>query len=715
MKRVFTFFVMFLIAEVFSLQAKEGVIRIVVLGSSTAAGTGPQNPANAWVNQYTQYVKSVNSASDVINLAVGGYTTYHVMPSDFTPPTDRPSPNTERNITKALSYSPDVIIINLPTNDANANYTVTEQLNNYKVILAKATEKNVPVFITTTQPRNFSADQRQNLIAMRDSTIKKWGTKAIDFWTEIANADGTINTKYDMGDGVHLNDAAHTVLKDRVVKSSVLTHSRSDNDKDTINIDFGTTISTGNWNNLKKAPQDTILNLINTQKQNTGIAVWIHDAFTGVNTTGTTTPDASVQMPESATSDSFFGSEGAHNGITEPTGGITLSGLNRNSKYSFTFFASRVGVTDNRETKYKVSGKTDQTATLNPSNNTANTVTISDVFPAANGTIIITVSPGPNNNNSLKYYFLGAIRMTSEKQPVVYDRDGTIHVDFGNKLSTGNWNNLTIPTGGEVISDLVNTEGNSTGFSLWVHDAFTGINNVGTTSPDASLDMSVNATSDSFFGSEGAHSGITEPTGGITLGGLNADTKFTFSFFASRDQVTDNREAKYKVTGLTEEIVYLDASNNKKNIAKVPDIRPAQNGTIKIEVAPGPNNNNSLKYYYLGAMRIEYSTVPTSAKTELTMPASEMPVSVFPNPTADKVTFSCILPEAGDLQIQVYNIRGQLEQVISRAHCSAGQCTIKWDGITSQGAKLDAGVHFCRISLNGAGKTYSNTQKLLVK
>lgn len=715
MKKIFTLFIMFLIAGGLNLQAKDGVIKIVVLGSSTAAGTGPQNPANAWVNQYSQYVKSVNSSSDVINLAVGGYTTYHVMPSDYTPPTDRPSPNTEHNITKALSYSPDVIIINLPTNDANGNYTVTEQLNNYKVILAKAAEKNVPVYITTTQPRNFSADQRQNLIAMRDSTIKKMGTKAIDFWTDIANADGTINTTYDMGDGVHLNDAAHTVLKDRVVKSSVLTYSRSDNDKDTINIDFGTTISTGNWNNLNTATQDTILNLINTQSQNTGISVWIHDAFTGVNTAGTTTPDASLKMPASATSDSFFGSEGAHNGVIEATGGITLSGLNRNSKYSFTFFASRAGVTDNRETQYKVSGKTDQTTTLNPANNTANTATITDVFPAANGTIIITVSPGPNNNNSLKYYFLGAIRMTSEKQEVVYDTDGTINVDFGDKLSTGNWNNLTIATGGETLSDLVNTEGNSTGFSLWVHDAFTGVNTAGTTAPDASLDMSANATSDSFFGSEGAHSGVIEATGGITLGGLNANTKFAFSFFASRDQVTDNRETKYKVTGLTEETVYLDASNNKANMVKVLYMRPAENGTIKIDVAPGPNNNNSLKYYYLGAMRVDYATVPTSAKIELTMPASEMPVSVFPNPTADKVTFSCTLPEAGDLQIHVYNISGQVEQVISRANHSAGQCTIQWDGTTSQGAKLKAGVHFCRICLNGTAKTYSSTQKLLVK
>jgi lysophospholipase L1-like esterase len=233
-----------------NLQAKDEVIKIVVLGSSTAAGSGPANSANAWVNQYRQYIKAINASSEVINLAVGGYTTYHVLPSDFTPPTDRPSPDTDHNITKALSLNPDVIIINLPSNDAASNYTVVEELNNYKLILEKAAVRNVPVFITTTQPRNFSFEQRQNLIAVCDSTIKRQGTKSIDFWTGIATAGGTINPIYDSGDGVHLNDAAHTVLKNRVVSSNILTYSRSDNEKDTINIDFGSTLSTGAWNNL---------------------------------------------------------------------------------------------------------------------------------------------------------------------------------------------------------------------------------------------------------------------------------------------------------------------------------------------------------------------------------------------------------------------------------------------------------------------------------
>lgn len=58
---------------------------IVVLGSSTAAGTGTTNPDSAWVNRFRNYFVAQDSSFRVINLAVGGYTTYHIMPTGFVP------------------------------------------------------------------------------------------------------------------------------------------------------------------------------------------------------------------------------------------------------------------------------------------------------------------------------------------------------------------------------------------------------------------------------------------------------------------------------------------------------------------------------------------------------------------------------------------------------------------------------------------------------
>lgn len=201
----------------------QNAIHIVVLGSSTSEGTGPADKRNAWVNRYRTFLKMENANHRVDNLAKGGYTTYHILPSGQATPANRPKPDDQRNITRALSLQPDGVIINLPSNDATAGYSIEEQLTNYDSVLAVANRSNTPVWIATTQPRNLSQTGRQNLMAMRDSTLARFGNLAIDFWTELAQANGMINSQYDCGDGVHLNDAAHEILFNRVNQKNIPT------------------------------------------------------------------------------------------------------------------------------------------------------------------------------------------------------------------------------------------------------------------------------------------------------------------------------------------------------------------------------------------------------------------------------------------------------------------------------------------------------------
>lgn len=225
MKRIRIFLVSFVWTVLVPLcggaQTSLEPLHLVVLGSSTAEGAGPRDRDNAWVNRYRVFLQNLDSKHGVTNLARGGYTTYHIMPDGNVPPAGRPLPDRERNITKALSLKPSAIIINLPSNDATSGYSVQEQLANYSAVLAQAIAQNVPVWVTTTQPRNLSEAQRQNLMAMRDSTFARFGDKAIDFWTDIADANGRIKSIYDSGDGIHLNDEAHRVLYERVVAAEV--------------------------------------------------------------------------------------------------------------------------------------------------------------------------------------------------------------------------------------------------------------------------------------------------------------------------------------------------------------------------------------------------------------------------------------------------------------------------------------------------------------
>lgn len=195
--------------------------RIVILGSSTAAGMGA-TPNHSWAYLYTQYLKTINTGYQVYNLAVGGYTTYDINPTGYVPPDSRPWPDTAHNITKALSLNPHAIIINLPTNDVGRNYTLAEQQANYQRVISAATAQGVPVWVSTSQPRNdYNAQQVANLKALRDWTLSYFGTKAIDFWTGMAQPNDSIKWAYSYGDGIHFNDSGHYVLYTRVVARNI--------------------------------------------------------------------------------------------------------------------------------------------------------------------------------------------------------------------------------------------------------------------------------------------------------------------------------------------------------------------------------------------------------------------------------------------------------------------------------------------------------------
>lgn len=197
--------------------------KIVVLGSSTAAGTGASSYANAWVGKYTAYVTGLNAGHTVTNLAVEGYNTYQIVPTG-TPHPGRPDQDPQRNVTAAVAtYHATVVIVNMPTNDVADSYDVSETLLNYRRVKAYCDSAGVAVYFTTSQPRNFTdAGKLRQLMQIRDSTLLQYGGYAIDFWTTVANADATINPAYNSGDGVHLNDAGHEILFQRVKEKPIL-------------------------------------------------------------------------------------------------------------------------------------------------------------------------------------------------------------------------------------------------------------------------------------------------------------------------------------------------------------------------------------------------------------------------------------------------------------------------------------------------------------
>lgn len=197
---------------------------VVVIGSSTASGSGASTYDSAWVNRYRNYIQGINPANTVTNLAIGGTNTYHIMPSWFVAPSNRPAHN-NNNITQAILLGADAIIVNMPSNDAASGYGVDEQMFNFHTVVQTADSFNIPVWICTTQPKaNFPLAKDSIQVAVKDSVISAFGSFTVDFWSTIALANNKLDSTYDSGDGTHLNDVGHGLLFTRVRDKNILSH-----------------------------------------------------------------------------------------------------------------------------------------------------------------------------------------------------------------------------------------------------------------------------------------------------------------------------------------------------------------------------------------------------------------------------------------------------------------------------------------------------------
>ncbi len=196
-------------------------IRVVVIGSSTAAGAGAEPADSAWVNRYRAWLQGINPANEVLNLALGGFSTYQLLPATLFPAKYRPAPDTLRNITRALSLRPHAIIINLPSNDAASGYSLEEQMANFQKIIKTTRRAGVPVWICTTQPRNFSADKVLLQLLARNAILETYGPQAINVWDALAEPNGLLDARFDSGDGVHLNNEGHAMIFEQVKSAGI--------------------------------------------------------------------------------------------------------------------------------------------------------------------------------------------------------------------------------------------------------------------------------------------------------------------------------------------------------------------------------------------------------------------------------------------------------------------------------------------------------------
>jgi len=198
---------------------------IVVMGSSTAEGAGASPRDSSWVSRLTRAVRkdlTDNADTVVYNLGLGGTTTYVGRENGFVPPQGYVGPDPERNINKALSLNPDIILVNYPSNDVANNMSTSTTMGNYQKYHDLAVASRARIYFLTTQPRNALSDaQKVQIRDQKDAIISTFPATNINVWDGLVSSDGfNIHPDVSAGDGIHVNNTGHRRIFEAVAASS---------------------------------------------------------------------------------------------------------------------------------------------------------------------------------------------------------------------------------------------------------------------------------------------------------------------------------------------------------------------------------------------------------------------------------------------------------------------------------------------------------------
>jgi FlgD Ig-like domain len=104
--------------------------------------------------------------------------------------------------------------------------------------------------------------------------------------------------------------------------------------------------------------------------------------------------------------------------------------------------------------------------------------------------------------------------------------------------------------------------------------------------------------------------------------------------------------------------------------------------------------------------------------SEFDFPIQEIPVHSclaqnYPNPFNPSTNISYDLAEAGEIELSLYNVKGQLVKKLIDKHQESGHYNISWNGIEENDNPVPSGIYFYQLSLNS--KTIATRKMLLLK
>jgi hypothetical protein len=102
----------------------------------------------------------------------------------------------------------------------------------------------------------------------------------------------------------------------------------------------------------------------------------------------------------------------------------------------------------------------------------------------------------------------------------------------------------------------------------------------------------------------------------------------------------------------------------------------------------------------MAAMDINISNIVNESEVVVPRPVAMLNQN-FPNPFNPSTTIRFTLPKSGDVNLSVYNVRGQRVKTLANGHMEAGQREVVWNGDDNNNRAVASGVYFYRLEADG--------------
>ena len=122
----------------------------------------------------------------------------------------------------------------------------------------------------------------------------------------------------------------------------------------------------------------------------------------------------------------------------------------------------------------------------------------------------------------------------------------------------------------------------------------------------------------------------------------------------------------------------------------------------------GSNLGGNLEY---ASIKVDFSSMPGVGKDHNTVVTNDQDLSNYPNPFNPTTTIKYNVKEAGNVAIEVYNVKGQKINTLVNDYATAGEHTVIWNGTDSNNHSVASGVYFYKMK---AGGRYTSTKKMIL-